>query len=73
MGHNQGVESSLALKGNTNNFNIMEVNVQFVKMVSSETMAAYNSKKPEKLTEAYDWIINADVYFKLKKRLGKEQ
>ncbi len=40
MGHNQGVESSLLLKGNTKNFYKMTVNVQFVKMASSETMTA---------------------------------
>ena len=34
-------------------------------MASSETMTAYVSKKLEKLTEKYDWIIKADVYFKL--------
>jgi len=43
----------------------MTVNVQFVKMATSETMAAYVSKKLEKLTEKYDRIIKADVYFKL--------
>lgn len=47
------------------NFYKMTVNVQFVKMASSETMTSYVSKKLEKLTEKYDWIIKADVYFKL--------
>lgn len=47
----------------------MTVNVQFVKMASSETMTACVSKKLKKLTEKYDWIINADVYFKPGKRL----
>jgi len=35
----------------------MTVNVQFVKMASSETMTAYVSKKLEKLTEKYDWSL----------------
>jgi putative sigma-54 modulation protein len=43
----------------------MTVNVQFVEMASGETMTVYISKKSEKLTEKYDWIIKADVYFKL--------
>jgi len=43
----------------------MTVNVQFVKMATSETITAYVSKMLEKLTEKYDWILNADVYFKL--------
>jgi len=31
----------------------------------------YASKKLEKLTEKYDWIINADVYFQPDKRFLK--
>ncbi len=37
----------------------------FIKMASSETMLVFVSKKLEKLTEKYNWIFNADVYFEL--------
>jgi hypothetical protein len=49
------MERCLALKGNTRNFYKMTVNVQFVKIASSETRAACVSKKLERLTEKYDW------------------
>ena len=43
----------------------MEINVQFVKMLTSETMEAFAVKKLEKLAKRYDWIIKADVSYKL--------
>src|SRR5690554_1277186 len=43
----------------------MTINIQFVKMPTSETMSQFVSQKLEKLAEKYEWIINADVYFKL--------
>jgi len=51
------MERCLALKGNTRNFYKMTVNVQFVKMASSETRTAYVSKRLEKLTKKYDWSL----------------
>jgi ribosome-associated translation inhibitor RaiA len=42
-------------------------------MASSETMTAYVSKKPEKLTEKHDWIINADVILKRKTTFENER
>ena len=45
----------------------MEINVQFVKMATSEHMEAFAIKKLEKLTKRFDWIIKADVFFKLEK------
>ena len=43
----------------------MEINVQFVKMQTSEAMEAYVREKIEKLTNKYDSIIRADVFYKL--------
>ena len=43
----------------------MEINVQFVKMQTSETMEAFAIKKIQKLAKKYDDIIRADVFYKL--------
>ena len=43
----------------------MTVNIQFVKMPTSDAMHAYTMKKLEKISKKYDWLIKADVYFKL--------
>ena len=43
----------------------MTINVQYVKMLNSETMTDYVSKKLNKLGEKYQWVINANVFFKL--------
>jgi putative sigma-54 modulation protein len=45
----------------------MEINVQFVKMLTSETMEAFAVKKLNKLAKRYDFIIKADVFYKLEK------
>ncbi len=45
----------------------MEINVQFVKMRSGEVMDAFVRKKLNKLEKRYDWIIKADVFYKLEK------
>lgn len=52
----------------------MEINIQFVKMLTSETMEAFATKKLNKLAKHYDWIIKADVSYKLEndsKKKGK--
>lgn len=52
----------------------MEINIQFVKMLTSETMEAFAIKKLEKLAKRYDWIIKAEVFYKLEnesRRKGK--
>ncbi len=52
----------------------MEINVQFVKMLTSETMEAFAVKKLNKLAKRYDFIIKADVFYKLEndpKKKGK--
>ena len=43
----------------------MEVKVQFVKMPTSESMEAFVNKKLEKLAKKYEWIIKADVFYKI--------
>ena len=43
----------------------MTISIQFLKMPTSETMSAYVTKMLEKLAKKYNWVINADVYFKL--------
>lgn len=43
----------------------MEINIQFVKMLTSETMEAFVIKKLNKLAKHYDWIIKAEVAYKL--------
>ena len=52
----------------------MEINIQFVKMLSSESQEAFAIKKLNKLAKHYDWIIKADVFYKLdndSKKKGK--
>ncbi len=43
----------------------MEINVQFAKMQTSETMEEFAIKKLNKLGKHFDWIIKADVTYKL--------
>ncbi len=42
----------------------MTINIQYVKMPTSETMTEYVEKKLNKLGEKYDWIITAKVFLK---------
>ena len=43
----------------------MEINIQFIKMQTSETMEAFAIKKLNKLAKHYDWVIKAVVSYKL--------
>lgn len=43
----------------------MTINIQFVKMPTSEAMTEYVEKKLTKIAEKYEWLIRADVTFKL--------
>jgi len=45
----------------------MTINVQYVKMLTSETMTDYVTKRLDKLGTKFDWIISAKVFFKLEK------
>ncbi|MFS4418552.1 HPF/RaiA family ribosome-associated protein [Maribacter sp. 2307ULW6-5] len=42
----------------------MTVEIQYVKMPSSESMNAMVTQKLEKLSQKYDWLIRAQVHFK---------
>lgn len=43
----------------------MEVNVQFVKMPTSEYMESFVLKELEKIEKKYEWLIKAEVFYKL--------
>ena len=43
----------------------MTINVQYVKMLNSESMTQYVSKKLNKLGNKFQWVISANVFFKL--------
>jgi len=43
----------------------MTINIQYVKMPTSEAMSEYVEKKLQKLSNKYDWLIRADVSFKM--------
>jgi ribosomal subunit interface protein len=45
----------------------METNVQFVKMTTSEYLQGFVQKKLDKLSKKFNWIIKADVFYKLEK------
>lgn len=45
----------------------MTINIQYVKMPTSETMTGYIETKLNKLAVKYDMIINANVYLKQEK------
>lgn len=45
----------------------MEIIIQFVKMPTSEHMDAFAIKKLDKLAKKFDWIIKANVFYKLEK------
>ncbi len=43
----------------------MTINIQYVKMPTSEAMNDYVEKRLQKIAEKYDWIIRAEVSFKM--------
>ena len=45
----------------------MVVNVQFVKMQTSEFMETFVLKELKKLGKKFNWVIRADVFFQLEK------
>lgn len=52
----------------------MKTNIQFVNMLTSESLEAYATEKLMKLNRKYDMLINAEVFFKKEndpKRKGK--
>lgn len=42
----------------------MTINIQFVNLDYSNSLADFTTKKLKKLAEKYEWLINADVFFK---------
>ncbi len=45
----------------------MTIQIQFVKMLDSHTMTRYTIEKLQKLSKKYDWLIMANVFFKIDK------
>jgi putative sigma-54 modulation protein len=43
----------------------MTITIQYVKMPTSESMSEYVTRKLGKLGKKYNWIISANVHFKL--------
>ena len=43
----------------------MEINVQFVKMATSDFMGSFVIKELNKLAKKYEWIIKSNVFYKL--------
>ncbi|PKA84501.1 putative sigma-54 modulation protein [Ulvibacter sp. MAR_2010_11] len=42
----------------------MTINIQFVKMKTSESMSAYTTKKLQKIEKKYEWVVRIEVFFK---------
>lgn len=52
----------------------MTINIQYVRMATSEAMNTYVTRKLQKLGKKYDWVIAAEVHFETQhdpKGLGK--
>lgn len=47
----------------------METNIQFVKLPTSNYLENFVQKKLGKLSNRYDWVMRADVFFKQQKDL----
>ena len=43
----------------------MTINIQYVKMPTSEAMNEYVEKRLQKIAEKYEWLIRAEVSFKM--------
>lgn len=42
----------------------MTINIQFVNLDHSDSLAKHTTERLNKLAERYDWLIGADVFFK---------
>ncbi len=51
---------------------MMTIHIQYVKMKTSESMSLYVTKKLKKLDEHFDWLIRANVSFKLENNIPKK-
>lgn len=45
----------------------MTISIQYVKMPNSESLTEYTIGKLQKLNSKYQWLINANVFFKIEK------
>ncbi len=43
----------------------MTINIQYIKMPVSESMSDYIEKRLKKISEKYEWLIRAEVTFKM--------
>lgn len=44
---------------------IMEIKIQFVRIPTNEKVESFAVKKLRKMAEKYEWLIRADVFYKL--------
>ncbi|WP_298477072.1 ribosome-associated translation inhibitor RaiA [uncultured Maribacter sp.] len=50
----------------------MTIDIQYVQMPTSESMSNFVTEKLKKIASKYDWLIRAEVFFKLENdRSGK--
>ena len=42
----------------------MNINIQYVKMKTSESMSDYITEKLQKISKKYEWVIRIDVFLK---------
>ncbi|WP_299390521.1 ribosome-associated translation inhibitor RaiA [uncultured Gelidibacter sp.] len=42
----------------------MTINIQFVNLDYSDSLAEHTTERLKKMAEKYDWLISADVFFK---------
>lgn len=50
----------------------MTINIQYVHMATSEAMDEYVTGKLRKLAKKYDWIIKAEVHFRVERDSKKQ-
>jgi putative sigma-54 modulation protein len=50
----------------------MTIEIQYVKMPNSESMNNYVTEKLERLAQKYEWLIRAQVHFKMEPDSGGE-
>lgn len=43
----------------------MTIDIQYIQMPTSDSMSAFITEKLEKLSSKYNWLIRAEVFFKL--------
>jgi putative sigma-54 modulation protein len=44
---------------------MMTINIQYVKMKTSDSMSLYVTKKLQRIEKKYEWIVRVDVFFKV--------